>query len=102
MLISLNDQSYVNTTETNLDQDMPSMPEITDAAYSSIVDGVNGMEMNVANSVTDTVVEDNEAYGVAIDGIGTGIEVMKMNIAYSTGALTTHEIEDSAGYATIR
>lgn len=100
MLISLNDHNYVNTTETNLDQDMPSMPEITDAAYSLLVDGVSDMEMNVAYSVTDTVVEDNEAYGVAIDGIG--IEVMRMNIAYSTGALTTHEIEDSAGYATIR
>ena len=100
MSISLNDQNYVNTTETNLDQDMPSMPEITNAAYGLLVDGVSDMEMNVAYSVTDTVVEDNEAYGVAIDGIG--IEVMKMNIAYSTGALTTHEIEDSAGYATIR
>ena len=100
MSISLNDQNYVNTTETNLDQDMPSMPEITDAAYSLLVDGVSDIEMNVAYSVTDTVVEDNEAYGVAIDGIG--IEIMKMNIAYSTGALTTHEIEDSAGYATIR
>lgn len=37
-------------------------------------------EMNVAYGVMDTFVEENEAYGVAVDGIG--IEVMKGNIAY--------------------
>ena len=77
------------------------MPGIRgNATYCLIVDGINSLEMNVAYGVTvvDTVMEENEAYGAAIDG--TGIDTMRRNIAYCTGAVTTHE--DSAGYTIIR
>lgn len=48
----------------------------------SIIGGASDMdsEMNVAYGVMDAFVEENEAYGVAVDGIG--IDVMKGNIAY--------------------
>lgn len=47
--------------------------------------------INMDHVGTDTNVEENEAYGVAVDGIGT--DVMKRNIAY--GEITFQDI--SAG-----
>ena len=60
-----------------------STPIVVHVMHTQVnVGGVSDMDskVNAAYSVMDTIVEENEAYGVAIDGIG--IEVMKGNIAY--------------------
>ena len=58
-------------------------------------DGIDTMERNIAYDVADTIMENNEAYGAAIDGIG--IDTMERNIAY--GAVLNQDQDDSAGDA---
>ena len=97
-------KSRIKTTGTNnnLDEDvlldsLTNEPGTQNAAYGLVVDGVSTLEMNVAYGVIDPVMEKNEAYGAPTDGIHNS--VMRPNIAYNTGAITTHE--DSGGYVVI-
>ena len=65
----------------------------TNVAYGVVNDGMNAsMETNMAYGVADTILEENEAYGAAIDGIG--IDTMERNIAYGA-VMTVHD--DTAG-----
>ena len=73
-------------------------PGSQNAAHGLVVDGVSTLEMNVAYGVVDPVMEKNEAYGAPTDGIHN-YSVMRPNIAYNTGAITTRE--DSGGYVVI-
>ena len=52
-----------------------------DVAHGVVVDGLStALEVNMAYGVVDTVMEENEAYGVAIDGVG--IDSIERNVAY--------------------
>ncbi len=75
------------STMMTVDPDMNIESDVN-VAYGVTVDGVSAaLEVNVAYGTVDTVMEENEAYGVATDGIG--IDVMKKNVAY--GAITSNE-----------
>ena len=86
-----------NSDEDVLLDSLTNEPGTQNAAYGLVVDGVSTSEMNVAYGVVDPVMEKNEAYGAPIDGIHNS--VMRPNIAYNTGAITTRE--DSGGYVVI-
>ena len=88
------------TTEVNMiydhlatDADMTEIKNETDCVAT---DGIDTMERNIAYDVADTIsMDNNDAYGVAIDGIG--IDTMNRNIAY--GAVLNQNQDDSAGDA---
>ena len=84
-----------NSNEAVLLDSLTNKPGTQNAAYGLVVDGVSTLEMNVAYGV---VMEKNEAYDAPTDGIHNS--VMRPNIAYNTGAITTHE--DSGGYVIIQ
>ena len=84
------------TTEVNMicdhlttDVDMTEKNETE--ADCVATDGIDTMEKNTAYDVADTIMDNNEAYGTAIDGIG--IDTMERNMAY--GAVLSQD--DSSG-----
>ena len=80
----------LNTTEMNVDHGVATYSDVN-VAYGLTTDGVNTLETNMASCVADTIMEENEAYGTAIDGIG--VNTMERNIAYS--AVITQDNSDA-------
>ena len=79
-------ENDINTTEKAVITD-------TNVAYGVANNGMNAsMETNMAYGVADTIMDNNEAYGAAIDGVG--IDTMNRNIAYGA-VITVHD--DTAG-----
>ena len=71
-----------HTLESNISHD-----EVKDSMTETI------MENNEAYGVADAIMENNEAYGVAIDGIG--IDIMERNMAYGTAVIHEHSAGDT-------
>lgn len=86
-------------TGVKLDKDVLTGSSVPRTQTAATGDGIiSTLEMNVACGVVDPVTEENEAYGALTDGIQNSN--MRPNIAYHTGAVTTHE--DPGGYAIIQ